>query len=356
MYEARRALEDGEPHQFWAYPTPNRTCSWDCPFLRICPMFDDGWVRTTPWRTRTCVQIPMTTTTVRMIDDRTFRSDQQLDGGDLRAVQVGQDDPWLTAPYPRLVLDVENGTKFALINRTYWNPLRADPPVADGSWDTCIVHCTSFEIMLRTYQWLQSGKHQFSSLIIDSISELQVKIVEQVAGRTTVQLQQWGDIGRATSGLMRDMRDLTMHPTKPLEAVILTAMERENNNTGQKSPYLSGQSAITLPYLMDITGYFAWGSFPEPGPDRHAVPASIICTSHSNPKYVAGERVGGHLGEVGAKAIRPVHQRDDPDHLPRCSPTTPAHPVAAPVEAALYSCSHKPVTFNSETFKEGKSE
>jgi RecB family exonuclease len=42
MYEARRALENGEAHQFWAYPTPTRTCSWDCAFLRICPMFDDG--------------------------------------------------------------------------------------------------------------------------------------------------------------------------------------------------------------------------------------------------------------------------------------------------------------------------
>jgi RecB family exonuclease len=42
MFNTRQALEAGEPHQFWAYPTPNRTCSWDCQFLRICPMFDDG--------------------------------------------------------------------------------------------------------------------------------------------------------------------------------------------------------------------------------------------------------------------------------------------------------------------------
>ena len=69
--------------------------------------------------------------------------------------------------------------------------------------------CTSFEIMAKVYQWLQSGRHQFASVIIDSISELQVKIMEQVAGRTAIQLQQWGDIGRATSGLMRDLRDLS---------------------------------------------------------------------------------------------------------------------------------------------------
>jgi len=42
LFNARQALESGEPHQIWAYPTPTRTCSWDCPFLKVCPMFDDG--------------------------------------------------------------------------------------------------------------------------------------------------------------------------------------------------------------------------------------------------------------------------------------------------------------------------
>lgn len=29
-------------HQRFAYPSPTRDCSWDCPFLKVCPMFDDG--------------------------------------------------------------------------------------------------------------------------------------------------------------------------------------------------------------------------------------------------------------------------------------------------------------------------
>lgn len=29
-------------HQRFAYPSPTRDCSWDCPFLQVCPMFDDG--------------------------------------------------------------------------------------------------------------------------------------------------------------------------------------------------------------------------------------------------------------------------------------------------------------------------
>lgn len=38
----RKRLEDGESHHRVAYPNPTRDCSWDCPFLAICPMFDDG--------------------------------------------------------------------------------------------------------------------------------------------------------------------------------------------------------------------------------------------------------------------------------------------------------------------------
>ena len=247
------------------------------------------------------------------------------------ASKAGKTQLSLTAPYPRLVLDVENGTKFAPIVRRYWDPLREEPPVADGTWDTCIVRCTSFEIMLKTYQWLQSGMHQFASLIIDSISELQVKIVEQIAGRSTVQLQQWGDIGRATSGLMRDMRDLTMHPTKPLQAVVLTAMERDAQD-GRKIPYLSGQSAITLPYLMDVTGYLVIEEYPNVDPTQPPYKFRRLHVT-PDPRFMAGERVGGRLGAVVEQAdlniesmIRKVYGRDTapPMEIPPPAPTPAA--------------------------------
>lgn len=41
LIRAEKALEDGEDHRVVAYPNPTRDCSWDCPFLKVCPMFDD---------------------------------------------------------------------------------------------------------------------------------------------------------------------------------------------------------------------------------------------------------------------------------------------------------------------------
>lgn len=40
--EVERKLEAGVPHPEAVYPTPSRDCSWKCPFVKICPMFDDG--------------------------------------------------------------------------------------------------------------------------------------------------------------------------------------------------------------------------------------------------------------------------------------------------------------------------
>ena len=42
MHDTRRAIEDGGDPLVLAYPTPNRNCTWDCPFYKICFMFDDG--------------------------------------------------------------------------------------------------------------------------------------------------------------------------------------------------------------------------------------------------------------------------------------------------------------------------
>lgn len=209
--------------------------------------------------------------------------------------KTGKSTLAVTAPYPRLMIDAEGGHKFLPIVPRYWDPARESPPEADGSWDTCVVQATSFDQMLRAQQWLQSGKHQFASLIVDSISELQVKSIEQLAGREQMQMQQWGALLRTTTGLMRDLRDLTMHATNPLQAVVLTAMTTDK--IGMKRPYLQGQSNVTAPYLFDITGYLVVDEFPNPDPTQ--APTKVrrlhITPSHD---YVAGERVGGRLGTV----------------------------------------------------------
>ncbi len=39
---ARQALDAGGDHRYLMPPRPSRDCTWSCPFLAACPMFDDG--------------------------------------------------------------------------------------------------------------------------------------------------------------------------------------------------------------------------------------------------------------------------------------------------------------------------
>jgi hypothetical protein len=210
--------------------------------------------------------------------------------------KVGKSTFAVTSPYPRLMLDVEGGHRFLPIVVKYWDPLREEPPVADGTWDTCVVQVRNYDDVIKAYQWLQSGKHQFKSLIIDSISELQVKCMDSIAGSEQMKMQQWGELLRHMGGLLRDLRDLTMHATNPLEAVVLTAMARTGQD-GRYRPYLQGQLAIQAPYFYDILGGITIEEVPNPDPMQSPYKVRKMYVERTA-QYEAGERVQGRLGAI----------------------------------------------------------
>jgi hypothetical protein len=210
--------------------------------------------------------------------------------------KVGKSTFAVTAPYPRLMLDVEGGHRFLPINVKYWDPIREEPPQADGTWDTVVVQVRDYDVVMKAFQWLQSGKHQFKSLIIDSISELQVKCMDNIAGTEQMKMQQWGELLRHMGALLRDLRDLTMHPTQPLEAVVLTAMARKGQD-GVYRPYLQGQLAIQAPYFYDILGAITVEQMPNPDPLQAPYKVRRMYVERT-PEYEAGERVQGRLGKI----------------------------------------------------------
>jgi hypothetical protein len=158
------------------------------------------------------------------------------------------------------------------------------------------VNVTEYDTVLKAYQWLQLGRHQFKSLIIDSVSELQVKCMDNIAGTNQMQMQQWGELLRHMGALLRDLRDLTMHPTAPLEAVVLTAMARQDKD-GRYRPYLQGQLAIQAPYFYDILGAITVEDVFPGDPTQAPYKARRMYVERTN-QYEAGERVQGRLGKV----------------------------------------------------------
>lgn len=187
-------------------------------------------------------------------------SDRCLSGLIFGNSKAGKSTLSVTGPTPRLLMDVESASRFLSsprlahpIKPIKWNPARQKPPVPDGTWDTAVVATRDWSTVGKAYEWLASGSHPFKSFIIDSISELQNRYIEQTSGRSQATTNQWGDVYRTVGGLVRDIRDLTMHPTNPVECIIMTAMSKHID--GQKRAWCQGQLQTFLPYAMDFTGY-----------------------------------------------------------------------------------------------------
>jgi hypothetical protein len=100
--------------------------------------------------------------------------------------------------------------------------------------------------------------------------------------------QDWGDLLRKMSALVRSYRDLIIHPTNPQAAVIFVAMTRDID--GIRRPYVQGQLSNTLPYYVDVCGYL-WGELSEDGEMRRR----MLCAPHAS--FEAGDRTG-KLGTV----------------------------------------------------------
>jgi hypothetical protein len=168
--------------------------------------------------------------------------------------EAGAGKSWLgdTTPAPRVILDAEGGSRFTPSNKVQWDPTK-EPPTPDGTWDTAIVFVRDFNTVAQVYQWLNSGKHPFKSVILDSLTEIQKRCIDQIAGDAQLRTQDWGEVLRRMEKQVRDFRDLTMHPQNPLEAVIYINLTAERD--GSKRPAVQGSLGVSLPGFVDVVGY-----------------------------------------------------------------------------------------------------
>jgi hypothetical protein len=168
----------------------------------------------------------------------------------------GEGKSWLgaTTPAPRLIIDVEGGADFVLGHKVVWtNP--NDPPPEMTKAETCIVHVSNLKDLQTVYRWLQHGEHPFVSITVDSLSELQKRIVDEVAGTEQLSPQDWGSVFRRGEALVRRFRDLASNPVKPLLCVCyLTGTSERGRAELKVGPYVQGQLGSTLPGFVDIVG------------------------------------------------------------------------------------------------------
>lgn len=182
---------------------------------------------------------------------------------------AGHGKSWLadTAPGPRLLLDAEGRADYTPSRKVDWNP-RQPPPADLGPADTAVVDVQDFDTVRLVQQWLASGQHPFKSVIIDSITELQQRVMDSVTGSPTIQpeLQHWGNVLREMETFIRRMRDLRKHPTNPLWAFVVTAGSKERN--AKQRALLAGQLADRVAYHFDVVGFLTRSLSADGGEER----------------------------------------------------------------------------------------
>lgn len=180
--------------------------------------------------------------------------------------EPGTGKSWLfnSAPGPRLLFDAEGRADYLPdleadpSGRTpqkvvYWNPRDPVPAESEDPSIVTVIDVQSFDDIALGYRWLESGKHPFKSIGLDSITEIQQRLIDKVAGDGPVQLQHWNSVLRELEKQVRAFRDLRKHPTNPPWAFVTLAGKRDkDDNLG---PMLQGQLADKIAHHFDVVGF-----------------------------------------------------------------------------------------------------
>lgn len=208
-----------------------------------------------------------------------------------------------TAPRPGLVLDAEGSWKFIReigykskvpLRVKKWNPLSEPVPRFDDTWDFCRVHVDSWLTIEQTYLALRQYEHDFCSIVLDSVTEIQRRCKENIrTGNPQMDQQRWGQLLDQMDALVRGFRDLTLLPN-PVRCVVFNAETVMRD--GKWRPQMQGQIRDNLPYWVDICGFLYTAL--EPNGDQQRKVKQLLIGAGVNPAYIAGERTQGRLPDT----------------------------------------------------------
>jgi hypothetical protein len=213
--------------------------------------------------------------------------------------KVGKSTFTSTSPTPILVLDAEGSWKFIRergfksgnpLRTRMWDPM-GPPPRHDDTWDVCRVNVTSWETVQRVWTWLTQGEHDFVSVILDSVTELQRRLKMNIASDGVIKgYDGWGALLARMDTMLRGMRDLTL-AHGPVRVVVFIAETAER--AGRFAPVMQGQIRDQMPYWVDICGYMYQTSALSADGTATVKETHMWISPHE--RFVAGERVAGLL-------------------------------------------------------------
>jgi len=218
---------------------------------------------------------------------------------------------WLacTAPKPLLYLDVEGSSRFVpFIKRHTWKLGEPLPTQEQKPWDTAILNIRTIKEARRAYEYLRDANHPFRSVVIDTFSELQKRIIDESVGPDhKVEQSDWDVVLRQAETLCRQVRDLMEHPTHPLDCVCFTTHTWLKDK--KQRPMVKGQFAITLPGFPDVLAYMYAATDDETGKVERRLAIQPVL-----PEWVAGDRTHVLTERLGSVIVLPEYVRGKTPH------------------------------------------
>jgi hypothetical protein len=135
-----------------------------------------------------------------------------------------------------------------------WNPLNENPPDPATGWETCHIDMLDWKCLEQAYAWLNSGKHPFRSVTLDSVTMAQKRCKYTIAVDEMMRTQDWGSLLIQVENKIRFYTDLVRHPTNPLDAIVFLAQSTEY--AGKQKPFIEGALRGSLAGYVDLEGYY----------------------------------------------------------------------------------------------------
>lgn len=213
-----------------------------------------------------------------------------------------------TVPGPRLILDAEGGSEFTPSwPKQIWNADAYAPPGQQGCEpgqevpaETVRVLVREWSTWARVHAWLESGQHPFTSVVMDSLTEIQKRCRDAIRGTERMQTQHWGDLLIEMEAVVRKMRDLTLNPANPLKNVVILTLTDEKK--GYYRPFLQGSLQQALPGFVHLVGYM----YVEPTGDGVQYVRRLLIQPHG--PFIAKDRT--HLLTQTFGAVIPIKDLD----------------------------------------------
>lgn len=117
------------------------------------------------------------------------------------------------------------------------------------------VEIKSFHDLKEALVYLRTQKHDYETVIIDSITEVNEIIKAEITARTgrAIQKNDWVEVQEKIKQIIRGFRDLNMHCL----FLALETIEKDEERMISINPALNGKAATDIAGFMDIVGYIS---------------------------------------------------------------------------------------------------